>query len=324
MTDTDELAHDTKNLPPPHYHESASNLPFTYALYRHTTDGIAGHPAAVRYVLYDQQSKRWSYVIRVPKKREGWKADVCAINEKDRNEPRYEVRREPLSRKFDFRPTNGVHNVMLPSTFQAGPKSFTIEAHDGQKLIWRRRQGSDVSASLISLPSNTVLAHYTSTPSACFPRTRSYDTLDVSLCGTLDVAVFPDSARTTSTPFQRQPSLRSNASSSSSSDAGPRIHRAHRQPGLGFCAPGVIAGAIASPHSSAAMNRNCIMGDELSNLGRVSLKSDVAQQVFDNAAAVQAAYWAEQNRATSKNKDPRPRAVDMDLLVSSLIAVIAG
>jgi hypothetical protein len=72
------------------------------------------------------------------------------------------------------------------------------------------------------------------------------------------------------------------------------------------------------------MNRTCIMGDELTNLGKASIKIIEERPAPDYASAVQAAYWAEQNRAASKNIDPRARAVDMDLLIASLIAVIAG
>ncbi|MCO5599852.1 hypothetical protein L7F22_053959 [Adiantum nelumboides] len=367
-------------LPPPAYSDYDDENVMKYSLYfaNQTASTSYHHNGLTQFYLYDHAQRRFTYTAKVPKKREGWKADIAFLTEKGREEARYEVRREPLARKFDFRPPNGMHNVMTPSVFTNTNRSFTIEAPDGQKLIWRKNQ---TRINLISLPSNAIIVQYDSHQSQSQPHhngipfsnsasnnlhattaigddTRPAMTLkigeqEVRYHGSLSLSPLPATdpkGKSIMTPqprsnlqrTQSQTSNTSSHSSSSQSDHGPRLYGAHRKGAcIGLWGPGVMSAGFGSPLIAAqGMNGNCLIGDELRNLGRATInalpfghqapqriQTDGYGRPNGNSSYEQAAeHWASLNRieVSSKNTDPRPRRVDMDLILASMIAVLTG
>ncbi|UZJ55054.1 hypothetical protein CBS101457_004374 [Exobasidium rhododendri] len=226
-----------------------------------------------------------------------------------------------MARKFDFRDPQGNHNVMVPSS-SLGHKTFSLEAPDGQKLIWKREH---TGWKLLSLPSQTLLAHYTIESGS----SARYDRQGQVLLGQLNLFVMTES-KAADPGFlngkRRRASTTSTTSSSSSSE-GPRLGRIHQRLAIGLCAPAVFCAAVASPHSAAGMNRFCTIGDELANLGKISI-TPVEETVHEPDAALEKTRdkWLSLNESGSnrKNGDPRPRNVEADLVISSLIAVLAG
>lgn len=363
----------TSQFPPPAYSNYDERNVVKYHLYSaHQNASTTYHNGVTSFYLFDTHQRRFTYMAKVPKKREGWKADILLLSEKGRQEARYEVRREPLARKFDFRPPNGMHNVMTPSVspLSNGHRSFAIEAPDGQKLVWRK-QGS--RCTLISLPSNATIVQYDShshhnhtNPSQnhTLPHSSSashnvFDSPDSNarpaMClmaeeqevfyhGTLSFSPLPElevkstSVQTRTQPIQRSQShssITSSHSSSTQSDHGPRLYGAHKKGScVGLWGPAVIGAAFGSPWIAAGMNRHCLIGDELRNLGRATINSSSKDQRMEeyeseigSSSYEQAAeHWASLNRfeASAKNTDPRPRRVEMDLVLASMIAVLTG
>lgn len=113
------------------------------------------------------------------------------------------------------------------------------------------------------------------------------------------------------------------SNSSSSSSEGPRLGGIYKRLAVGTCAPAIIAASIASPYASAGMNRHCTIGDELSNLGRVSIITSTPRSLQANPSA---SNWLQLNQpsSTRKSNDPRPRKVNTDLIISTFIAMLAG
>ncbi|PWN36369.1 uncharacterized protein FA14DRAFT_161114 [Meira miltonrushii] len=359
----------TSQLPPPAYSDYDEECVMKYSLYfAHQTPSTSYHNGLTQFYLYDNAQRRFTYTAKVPKKREGWKADIALLTEKGREEARYEVRREPLARKFDFRPPNGMHNVMTPSV--SAHRSFAIEAPDGQKLVWRK---SHTRFNLISLPSNTVIvqydlaqqqSHFNHTAAAGANPSNSATSMqigddaspalsmkigeqEVRYHGMLSLsplpATEPKSKSNTNTlkRSQSHTSITSSHSSSSGSDHGPRLYGAHRKGAcVGLWGPGVLLAGFGSPLLAAGMNGNCLIGDELRNLGRATInafppghhepqrmQTDGFGRPIGTSSYEQAAeHWASLNRieASAKNTDPRPRRVDMDLILASMIAVLTG
>lgn len=303
--------------------------------------------------LLDQEQRRVRYTVRIPRKREGWKADVASVSsslgeKRQKLVPCYEVRRETLARRIDLRrQPDGTHNIMLPSMRSAfgALRSYTFEAQDGQSLVWQR-SGMDTprsmpfktSWSLVSQPSMTVLARYVcSSPNANDLSDEQGASVVVgqqgALQGTLDVSYIEEAdgyapEETSYTSIKR---TFTNTSTASAEEHG-RLARSHKQPlALGVAVPGILAGSVASSLSTAAWSRNCILGDDIANLGRAtvsrqgSLPTDGRQRGPSAADAAAARRLADLNRVPSsarKSADPRPRNVDLDLIVATLIAVL--
>jgi hypothetical protein len=195
-----------------------------------------------------------------------------------------------------------------------------METPDGQKLLWSRDHNK---WKLFSLPSQTLLACYDMSSGVPQQTGQSQQEL-----GRLDIFAMTISKPAELLFLDKHNRSNSHASTSSStSSEGPRLGRSHQCLAIGLCAPAVISAGIASPHSSAGMNRLCMIGDELANLGRASIKKVVeVMQDTNRALTSNKNEWLDMNRAPSnrKSNDPRPRNVEADLVVSSLIAVLAG
>lgn len=365
----------TSQLPPPAYSDYDEECVMKYSLYfaHQTASTSYHHNGLTQFYLYDNAQRRFTYTAKVPKKREGWKADIALITEKGREEAKYEVRREPLARKFDFRPPNGIHNVMTPSVSASlSNVKFAIEAPDGQKLVWRK---SHSRLSLISLPSNTIIVQYDLAqqqlqshhnppphPPAALHPSDSAKTLqigddarpamsmrigeeEVRYHGMLSLSPLPasdpnnKSNQNTLQKSKSHTSITSSHSSSSGSDHGPRLYGAHRKGAcVGLWGPGVLLAGFGSPLLAAGMNGNCLIGDELRNLGRATInayppghqpqriQTDGFGRPTGSSYEQAAEHWASLNRieVSAKNTDPRPRRVDMDLILASMIAVLTG
>lgn len=231
---------------------------------------------------------------------------------------------------------------MVPSSFGSGPKTFSIEAPDGQKLAWRKVGGRSV---LLSYPSNALIAQYDvvdshAPPFSSVPLTASVNALPARLQGMLQIAALEEyqSSQSRSNGMHRsisRASVQSSTSSSSSEAKGPRLYGAHKNMALGLFAPSVMGAAFGSPFAAAAMNRHCVLRDDLANLGRVTISAqqaglaDEADPSLDEDLSIRAAtaeHWASLNRISSvrRTNDPRPRRVELDLVIASLIAVLTS
>lgn len=208
---------------------------------------------------------------------------------------------------------------MVPST-SLSHKTFSIEAPDGQKLMWKR---AALVWSLVSMPSQEVMARYSMLDGTAGPVMEQGGQILGSLV-VYELAAPAEAAVSAPRMHQRHASTTS-VSSSASSTEGPRLGRANISLAVGLCAPAAICASVASPHSSAGMNRFCLIGDELTNLGRASIQLRTQMQE-DEASQAARSKWADLNRSSyaRKNNDPRPRNVDVGLIVSSLVAVLAG
>lgn len=329
---------------PPPYLPSNVNADISLTVYASTalqpTASSSSHIANVLH-LTSTSSGITRYSIEIPKKREGWKAQVSSVSEKNRQEVslvfhpiilkskpefllsslpfyqlRYEVRREPLARRYDFRDPEGNHNVMIPH-LQVSQKSYHIETQDGQKLMWRRNhEGWE----LLSLPSQTILARYGmfTSGSRNEPGFRALGSLEVMNLPMEDMSPMPLQKD------NRASTISSSSSSSTSSEGPPRLGRAYQRCSIGLCVPGAICASIGSPYISADMSRSSIIGDELINLGRGIIKA-VLKRSGSSEFQRAGNNWLQMNQSNPvKNNDPRPRRVDMDLIVSTFVAVLAG
>lgn len=286
------------------------------------------------FQVWDERRRRAVYSAWIPKKREGWKAEVFQVNEKEREQLCYEVRREAMARRIDFRPPGGLHNVMVPSKSLGRSKTFSIEAPDGQQLQWKKKEDSLESKSewnLVSLPSQTLVARYSLVNSADKQRFQVGNET-FTLQGELHVAHFPHNDSHLATTNRRR--LSNTSASSSSSEEGPRLNRAHKIPYVGLALPALCSAAVASPISIAAWNRHCEIKDDLTNLGRDRVGNTrpiIFSQDLQGARPPRGASQTEAARqltllnsttAHGKISDPRPRDVAMDLVIASLIAVL--
>jgi hypothetical protein len=254
------------------------------------------------------KEKRWVITIKAIE----WTSLISWVKQL-----RCEVRREPLSRRFDFRDPQGNHNVMFPSN-SLSHKSYLLEAPDGQKLMWRR---SSAGWELLSTPSQTVVAQYINADRGH----RQQSTPDQQLLGSLEIMALPTDTEPTLLDRKQRRNTNMSNSSTSSSEGGPRLGRAYQRCSVGLGIPAIICAAIASPYASAGMSKQSILGDELANLGRTEIKTfsnDVSVE-RKGPVLVSGATW-DQSSDIRKSSDPRPRKVDLDLIVSSFVAVLAG
>jgi hypothetical protein len=204
---------------------------------------------------------------------------------------------------------------MFPSS-SLSQKSYVMEAPDGQKLMWKK--GSDGWA-LLSMPSQTLIAQYTTIKGH-----HQQGIADQITLGRLEIMTLP---------IDNEPAILGRAntnvstSSSSSSEGGPRLGRTFQGCSVGIGIPAAIVAAVASPFAAAGMGRNSILGDELANLGRGEIKpTSQRRNEAGNTVQVIDPSWQQRNRGDEvrRSDDPRPRSVELDLIVSSFVAVLAG
>lgn len=77
------------NAPPPAYSAEHGAGAATYALYQAHQPAPSPSVHAITHIfLLDVRLQRWIFTVRIPKKREGWKADVISLSDKGREEVR--------------------------------------------------------------------------------------------------------------------------------------------------------------------------------------------------------------------------------------------